>query len=30
MAELGVEISNNDSCLMGINHIKLWAKIYRI
>ena len=30
MAELGMGISNNDSCRMGIKHIKLWAEIYRI
>ena len=30
MAELGMEISNNDSSLMGIKNRKLWAKFYRI
>ena len=30
MAELGMEISNNDSKLMGIKKRKLWAKFYRI
>ena len=30
MAELGMEISNNDSGLMGITNRKLWAKFYRI
>ena len=29
MAELGMEISNNDSWLMGIKNRKLWAKFYR-
>ena len=29
MAELDMEISNNDFCPMGIKHIKFWAKIYR-
>ena len=30
MAELGMEIRNNDSSLMGIKNRKLWAKFYRI
>ena len=30
MTELGMEISNNDSCLVGIKNRKLWAKFYRI
>ena len=30
MAELGMEISRKDSCLMGIKNIKLWTKFYRI
>ena len=30
MAELGMEISNNDSLLMGIKNRKLLAKFYRI
>ena len=30
MAELGMEISNNDSCFMGIKNRKLWAKLNRI
>ena len=30
MAELGMEISNNDSWLMNIKKRKLWAKFYRI
>ena len=30
MAELGMEISNNDSCLMSIKHSNIWAKFYRI
>ena len=30
MAELGMEISNNASCLMGIKNRKIWAKFYRI
>ena len=30
MAELGMEISNNDSSLMGIKNRKLRAKFYRI
>ena len=30
MAELGMEISNNDSSFMVIKNRKLWAKIYRI
>ena len=30
MAELGMEISNNDSRLMDIKNRKLWAKFYRI
>ena len=30
MAELGMEISNNDSLLMGITNRTLWAKFYRI
>ena len=30
MADLGMNISNNDSYLMGIKKRKLWAKFYRI
>ena len=30
MSELGMEISNTDSLLMGIKNRKLWAKFYRI
>ena len=30
MAELGMEISNNDSGLMGIKNRKLLANFYRI
>ena len=30
MAQLGMETRNNDSCLLDIKHIKLWAKFYRI
>ena len=30
MAEVGMEISNNDSCLMGIKNRKLCAKFCRI
>ena len=30
MAELGMEISNNDSSLMDIKNRKLWAEFYRI
>ena len=30
MAELGMEISYNDSSPMGIKNRKLWAKFYRI
>ena len=30
IAELGMEISSNDSWLMGIKNRKLWAKFYRI
>ena len=30
MAELGMEISNNDSLLMSIKNRKLLAKFYRI
>ena len=30
MSELGMEISNNNSRLMGIKKRKLWAKFYRI
>ena len=30
MVELGMEISNNDSCLVDIKNRKLWAKFYRI
>ena len=30
MAEVGMEISNKDSSLMGIKNRKLWAKFYRI
>ena len=30
MAELGLEISNNDSLLMSIKNRKLLAKFYRI
>ena len=30
MAELGMEINNNDSKLMGIKNRKLLAKFYRI
>ena len=30
MAELGMEISNNDPWLMAIKNRKLWAKFYRI
>ena len=30
MTELGMEISNNDSCLMGIKNRKLWTKFYGI
>ena len=30
MAELGMEISNNDSLLKGIKNRKLLAKFYRI
>ena len=30
MAELGMEISNNDSWLMGIKSRKIWDKFYRI
>ena len=30
MAELVMEISNNDSLLMGIKNRKLWVKFYRI
>ena len=30
MAELGMEISNNNSCLKNIKNRKLWTKFYRI
>ena len=30
MAELGMEISNNDSLFMGIKNRKILAKFYRI
>ena len=30
MAELGMEISNNDSSFMGIKNRKILAKFYRI
>ena len=30
MAELGMGISNNDSCFMGIKSRKISAKFYRI
>ena len=30
MAELGMGIMNNDSCLMGMKNRKIWAKYYRI
>ena len=30
MAELGMEISNNDFRFMGIKKRKIWAKFYRI
>ena len=30
MAELGMEISNNDPLLLGIKNRKLLAKFYRI